>query len=265
MLRQMKKAGIIGGLEFIGSYMTLKFLSENFHVKVPVSKFQSGKTVVNIPGLKANKYLEEFYGDLNDLAQLRKFVCDCNIIIHCGSPVRVNKLNDNPQLFVPEIKGTGPLLKILSDYPHIQKLIFIAPPANIHSNSSANPEHEKIDLNIKKSGAKTRINLQFQKAVFHAKRAQENTWLTLEEKRAEVVFVSPAEVSENSLFSSKESTSTGLKYLFENGINHDPVFKKILQQKKLQTLVNAEDVAEEVFSKVNSTLKMESGSFATAW
>jgi hypothetical protein len=112
--------------------------------------------------------------------------------------------------------------------------------------------------------AKNRINLQFQNAVFHAKRAQENTFRVLEENAFEVVFVSPAEVLGNSLFSSSESTSAGLKYLFENGINHDPVFKKILQQKKLQTLINAEDVAEEVFNKVISIVKTEEEIFATA-
>ena len=260
----MKKAGIIGGLEFIGSYITLKFLSENYQVKVPVSKFQSEKQVVNLPGLKANKYLEEFHGDINDLAQLRKFVCDCNVIIHCGFPLRVNKLNDNSQLFVPEIRGTGSLLKVLGDYPNIQKLLFISPPANINSNPSAYPEHVKEDLNAKSSITKNRINLHFQKAVFHAKKAQENAFMILEEKRFEVVFVSPAEVLGNALFSSRESTSAGLKYLFKNEINHDPLFKKILHQYKLQTLINAEDVADEVFSKVISTVKMETGVFATA-
>jgi dihydroflavonol-4-reductase len=260
----MKKAGIIGGLEFIGSYMTLKFLSENYQVKVPVSKFISEKKVVNIPGLKANQHLEKFHGDLNNLAQLREFVRDCNIIIHCGFPYRLNHLNNNAQLFVPEIRGTGPLLKVLGDYPNIEKLIFISPPEIFNSDSSAIPQPGKENLNTKSSVAKNRINLHFQKAEFHAKRALENAFQAMEEKRFEVVFVSPAEVLGNALFCSKESTSAGLKYLFENEINHDSVFKKILQQKKLHTLVNAEEVADEVFYNVISTVKMESGVFATA-
>lgn len=253
----MKKAGIIGGLEFIGSYMTLKFLSENYQVKVPVSKLKNGKNVINLCGLMSNKYLEEFYGDLNDLSQLRRFVNDCDVIIHCGAPFRVNNLNEKPQLFVPEIKGAGPLLKILSDYPTIQKLIFISPPANIHSGTSAITDDEKNISNTNNSMAKNRISLQFQKAVFHAKRAQQNAFLTLEEKRVEIVFVSPARVINNTLFSSRDSTSAGLKSLFENGINHDSLFKKILQRYKLQTLVNAEDAAEDVFNKVRSDEKPE--------
>ncbi|WP_372950882.1 NAD-dependent epimerase/dehydratase family protein [Mariniphaga sp.] len=260
----MRKAGIIGGLEFIGSYMTLKFLSENYQVKVPVSKFKNGKKILNIPGLSANKYLEEFHGDLNDLSETRKFVSDCDVIIHCGAPFRVNNLNEKPQLFVPEIKGAGPLLKILGDYPNIQKLIFISPPANIHPVTSSITDYEKNDSTTKNSMAKNRINLQFQKAVFHAKKAQENAYQILEEKRFEVIFVSPAEVSGNSMFSTRESTSAGLKYLFENEINHDPVFKRIIQQKKLQTLIKAENVAEEVFSKVNSTVKTEEEIYSTA-
>jgi hypothetical protein len=264
MFRQMRKAGIIGGLEFIGSYMTLKFLSENYQVKVPVSKFKNGKKVLTIPGLSANKYLEEFHGDLNDVFQLRKFVSDCDVIIHCGAPFRVHNLNEKPQLFVPEIKGSGPLLKILGDYPTIQKLIFISPPANVHTGTSAITDYEKNDSDTKNSMVKNRINLQLQKAVFHAKRAQENTFRVLEKNRVEVVFVSPAQVLENSLLSSKESISAGLKKLFENGIDHDPVFKRILQQKKLQTLINAEDVAEEVFNKVISIVKTEEEIYSTA-
>ncbi len=260
----MKKAGIIGGLEFIGSYMTLKFLSENYKVKVPVSKFKNGKKILNIPGLSANKFLEEFYGDLNDLSETRKFVSDCDVIIHCGTPFRVNNLDDDAQLFVPEIRGTGSILKAIGDYPNIQKLIFISPPANINLNSVSYPAPENESLNSKKSAAKDRINLQFQKAVFHAKRAQKNALQTFEDKRFEIIFVSPAEVLGNALISSNLSTSAGLKYLFEKEINHDPVFKRILLQTKLQTLVNAEYAAEEVFSKVNSTVKTAMEIYSTA-
>jgi dihydroflavonol-4-reductase len=260
----MKKAGIIGGLEFIGSYITLKFLSENYQVKVPVSKFKNGKKILNIPGLSANNNMEEFHGDLNDLSETRKFVSDCDVIIHCGTPFRVNNLNDDAKLFVPEIRGTGSLLKVIGDYPNIQKLLFISPPANINLNSASYSAPEKESLNSKKTNVKDRINMQFQKAVFHAKRTQENELQTLDEKRFEVIFVSPAEVLGNALISSKHSTSAGLKYLFEKEINHDPVFKRILQQTKLQTLVNAEYAAEEVFSKVTSTVKTEMEIYSTA-
>ncbi|MGC9354650.1 MAG: NAD-dependent epimerase/dehydratase family protein [Mariniphaga sp.] len=132
----MKKAGIIGGLEFIGSYITLKFLSENYRVKVPVSKFKNGKKILNIPGLSANKYLEEFHGDLSNLSEIRRFVSDCDVIIHCGFPFRLNNMKDNAQLFVPEIRGTGSLLKVLAEFPNIQKLFFISPPADLNSNIS---------------------------------------------------------------------------------------------------------------------------------
>lgn len=259
----MKKAGIIGGLEFIGSYITLKFLSENYYVKVPVSRF-NGSKVLYSSGLKANKYLEEFRGDINDLGQLRLFVSDCNVIIHCGSPYRVSKPGSSLQLFVPQIRGTGPLLKVLEDNHHIQKLFFISPPADLNSSFFPFPGQKHEELNTQISGRK-KVNLHFHKAVFHAKRAQRHTFRVLAEKRVEVVFVSPAEVFDNTLFSSRETTSAGLKYLFENGSHHDPVFKSILQQNQLHTLVNSEDVAENVFSKVSSTVEMETERFSTVW
>jgi nucleoside-diphosphate-sugar epimerase len=252
MFRQMKKAGIIGGLEFIGSYITLKFLSENYQVKVPVSKFQNREKVLTIPGLETNKYFEKFYGDLSDLSEIRKFACDCNVIIHCGSPFSLNQLSSNPQLFVPEIRGTGSLLKVLSEYPNIQKLIIISPPTDLNSSFLPSSQQVKMEPKTPNPIIKNNINLHFQKAEFHAKKAHENALQTLEEKRFEVIFVSPAEVLENTLISNNDATSTGLRYLFENGINHDPVFKGILHQIKLQTLINAEDAAETVFFKVNS-------------
>lgn len=260
----MKKVGIIGGLEFIGSYMTLKFLSENYRVKVPVFNFKTGEKVLNVPGLSVNNYLEEFHGDLNVLSEIRNFVSDCNIIIHCGTPFRLNKGNEEPQLFVPEIRGTGSLLKVLSEFPNIQKLIFISPPATFNLTSTFYPETEKESLNIKKSNAKNRINRQFQKAVYHAKRVQENTLQTLEKISFEVIFVPPAKVLGNTLISSLDSTSPGLKYFFEKEINHDPVFKRILQQIKLKTLVRAENASEEVFNKVNSTVLTEMEFYSTS-
>ncbi len=253
----MRKAGIIGGFEFIGSYMTLKFLSENYRVKVPVTNFKTGEKVLNIPGLLANNYLEEFHGDLHNLSETRKFVSDCDVIIHCGTPFSLNKLNEEPQLFVPEIRGTGSLLKVLNEFPTIQKLIFISPPANFNSTESSYPEPGPECLITKSLNTKSRINLQFQKAEYHAKKAQKKVLQTLEEKRLEVIFVSPANVLGNTLISSKDSTSAGLKYLFKKEINHDPVFKRISQQIKLNTLVQAENAAGVVFDKVNSTVFTE--------
>lgn len=264
MFRQMKKAGIIGGLEFIGSYITLKFLSENYHVKVPVSKYKVGKQVLGIPGISANNYLEKFYGDLNDLFELRKFVSDCDIIIHCGSPARLNQMNEYPQLYVPQISKTGSLLKILDEFPNLQKIIFISPPASMTPNSPLFQERN-VKTDVKNSGVDDGVNLQFRKAEFHARKAQENVFQTFYEKRFEVILVSPAKVAGNALISSNEITSSGLKLLFEKEINHDPVFKRILQQTKLKTLINAEDVAEEVFSKVSSAEITEKEIYSTAW
>jgi dihydroflavonol-4-reductase len=263
MFRQMRKAGIIGGLEFIGSYMTLKFLSENYRVKVPVSNFKTGEKVLNIPGLLANNNLEEFHGDLHELSGIRNFMSDCDAIIHCGAPISLNKRNKEPQLFVPEIRGTGSLLKVLNEFPTIQKLIFISPPANFNSTESSYPTHGQGRLKTKKSDAKNRINLQSQKAVYHAIRVQENVLHALEDKRLEVIFVSPSKVLGNTLVSSRDSTSAGLKYLFEKEINPDPVFKRVLQQIKLKTLIPAENAAEVVFDKVNSTVLTEMEFFPT--
>lgn len=253
----MKKVGIIGGLEFIGSYMTLKFISENYRVKVPVSNFKTRKKVLTVSGLSANNYLEEFYGDLNLLSEIRNFVSDCDTIIHCGTPFCLNKRNEETQLFVPEIRGTGSLLKVISEFPAIQKLIFISPPANVNSTSTFYPITEKNSSNRKKTNAINRINRQHQKAEYHAKKVQENALQTLENKSFEVIFVPPAKVQENTLISSTDPTSPELKCLFEKEINHDPVFRRILQQIKLRKLVHAEVVSEEVFNKVNS--KMPTG------
>lgn len=247
----MKKAGIIGGLEFIGSYITLKFLSENFHVKIPVSNYKNEKKVLLIPGLFANKFLEEFRGDLNDLTEIRKFVHDCDVIIHCGSPFRLNVRNKNSNLFVPEIKGAGPLLKVLSEYPNIQKLFFISPPAELSSRIFPSPETKKAMLNTSGSAA----NVKFRKAIYHANKVQENVFRNFIDHRVEVIFVSPAEVTENTLLSNSNSTSSGLKFIFKHGVNHDVTFKRILQQNKVQTLLNAEDVAEDIFNKVRPVEK----------
>jgi dihydroflavonol-4-reductase len=85
----MKTAGIIGGIEFIGSYITLKFLSEGCQVKVPVSNSPKANVTINIPGLLANENLEICKNNLEEIHQLKEFMQGCNIIVQCGIPVKL--------------------------------------------------------------------------------------------------------------------------------------------------------------------------------
>ena len=54
----MKKAGIIGGSGFIGSYITKRFLEEKFKVKVSTTDISKKEKYQHLKSLKNSTYLE---------------------------------------------------------------------------------------------------------------------------------------------------------------------------------------------------------------
>ena len=107
----MKTAGIIGGMDFLGCDITLKFLSEDFRVKVPVTHSVPFKSRLINTGLSVNVNLEICRTNLDDDFQLKQFVQDCDIIVHCGIPFKLGVTLKGTSLYVPLVKQTWTLLK----------------------------------------------------------------------------------------------------------------------------------------------------------
>ena len=72
----MKKAGIIGGSGFIGSFITKQFLDNGFEVKVSttdISKEEKYRHLMNLKNAD-HLYIEEL--NVEDKAQLKEFVSE---------------------------------------------------------------------------------------------------------------------------------------------------------------------------------------------
>jgi hypothetical protein len=245
----MKKIGILGGAEFIGCYITLKFLAENYLVKVQVSQ---KRKVIGTPffdRISGNNNLEVCKMDLEDGPQLRNFVSECEILIHCGTPLKLGLKNSDIQLYVPVIKNTGKLMKIVSTTPWVKKVIFITSAAVLNPGKQTRREFKR---NISANPTIPETNKQLNRALLHAEKSVCETVNNFSDDFFEVIYISPIEVKNNELSNSRGSTEKGLQYLFKSNIKPDPYFQRILKRKKMDSMGNVNELPERIFRTVQA-------------
>lgn len=235
----MKKAGIIGGSQFIGTFITLKFLSEDFRVKVQVSANKKQQKDTLFQNLKSNQNLEILKTDLTSFSDFQNFIEDCDIIIHCGYPFRLDIKSSDVPIYVPLIKGTNNLLKALQGNTSVSKVIFIT------SAMAMNPFYP---YNSQSAKIKTKeTTLEVQKAKYHADKTVTTMLQNFPPNFFETVYISPVEVKNQLLSNSADSTSSGLQFLFRKKITPDLVFQKLLGKQVIDRLTNIDDLPENVY------------------
>jgi dihydroflavonol-4-reductase len=240
----MRKAGIIGGLEFFGCYITLKFLLEDFLVKALVPRLKDNPLIDF--GLKSHQNIEICHFDPEDELQMSKFINDCEIVIHCGTPMELGIQPNGSPLYIPVIQKMGALLKVLRENTSVSKVFLLTSAAALSFSSdilNLSAEHEKKEIKKNK-----KANPVYKQARFHAEKASHVIYSP--ETRIEIVIVPPVEVKNNSLVNSREATIAGLRFIFGKSIRHDPVFIKILNQKVLHTVASADDLPDWIFSSL---------------
>jgi dihydroflavonol-4-reductase len=241
--------GIIGGLDFLGCDITLRFLADNWQVKVAVFYPEHINSTLIQTSLSGNNNLEICRIDSENSSQLQHFVRDCTVLIHCGIPMKLCEDPEGIPIYVPIIKKTGIIAEIVRKTNSIKKVIFIAAPVMndfedhfCNSMNISTPEKKEGDSQMKYYNAK--------EAWFHANRVIHHIITSFFDTRLEIIFVSPAGIKNNILLNSREITATGLKFLFANKINHDPLFQKIIRLSVINTLVNVNDVPGIIFNLV---------------
>ncbi|SHJ24734.1 hypothetical protein SAMN05444280_11454 [Tangfeifania diversioriginum] len=240
----MKTIGILGGAEFIGCYITLKLLAEDYRVKVQDS--QKRKTIFTpfFDRISGNNNLEICKLDPENPGQLRNFLSGCEILIQCGSPLKLGVENSDTQLYVPVIKNTGMLMKAVSTAPWVKKIIFIS------SAAVFNPGQPKRE--IPGNSTVTENSRHLNKALLHAEKTIFETVNNFSDDFFEVIYISPIEVKNNELSNSRGSTEKGLQYLFKNNIKTDPYFKRILKRKKMDSMGDVDELPERIFRSVQA-------------
>jgi len=238
----MKSAGIIGGSEFIGNYITLKFLAEDYCIKVQVPENEKIKNDSLFKRISANRNLEVCPVELTNSQQITKFIENCEVLIHCGHPFQLDIKSSEIPVFVPFIKNTNVLLNAIQSNRSLKKVIFITS-AMAFNPEYISPGEHGIDpdkkFNLKKS--------TIEKASFHAEKAACNILDSFPEDFFEVVYISPVEVQGNMLTNSIDSTSAGLQFLFRRKITPDMYFVRLLKRQVIDRLTNINELPDKVF------------------
>jgi len=243
----MKTAGIIGGMDFIGCYITLKFLAEDYRVKVPVSSSPKKGSLLNMQSLLANENLEICKTNFEDIHGLKEFMQGCNIIVQCGNPVKLSERESGTPLYIPQIKGTTQLLKAAQQVTSVGKIIFITSPAVYSMPRQVSSSNEN----------RPGKNEAAENARFHADQTIKNLLNGFPDYFFEVILLAPVEMKDNLLYSNSNSISAGLQFLFRNNTDQDPVFQKLFKRNLMQTMVDIQQLPEKVYKTACKKIQVE--------
>ncbi len=245
----MKKVGIIGGSGFIGSYITKQFLQEGYYVKVSTTDVTRREKYEHLLSMKNAKHLEIVQLDVENKIELTEFLQGCEIIIHGGTPAKLEVNDVQKEIFDPTIKGTENLLKTIQQIPGVNKVVFIASVAVYNTNFPLPPEHKTEDDQIDEEMVPfmSEDSIPYAKAKFIANKVVKQFIEENENISFEIVSVSPVGVMGKSLSQRQDSGSTGLQFLLKNKIAPNPFVQMFFDNDIYFAIVDVEMSAEAIY------------------
>jgi dihydroflavonol-4-reductase len=247
----MNTAGIIGGLDFLGCDITLKFLAEDYRVKILEPPSSIKKQPVIRTGLKASDVLQIYSFDFEDHLQLKNFVADCDCLVHCGTPHELDVKVPDGTVYIPVISGTGCLLKALKDSYPVKKVIFLT---SVEAFNFQEPDNVMNPLK-RRNGNHFALKPALEIAHYRSEQIIHKILEGFDKYQLEVMIVSPVIVSNNTLNNNHKSTLAALRYLLRNKINHDIYFQKLIKRNLFETMINVDVLADKVFDCMHSDKK----------
>jgi dihydroflavonol-4-reductase len=245
----MATIGIIGGLDFLGCDLTLKFLSENFRVNVLVLPSAVPGSRLIHTGLVAGENLLIHHFDLENHLQLVKFLVDCDFLLHCGTAYKLPLEPTEGPVYVPLINGTGNLLRAMKKVSSLKKVIFISSVAPAYINE---PNLNKIDTTVN-DALNMSNNKVISKALFHSKRITNNLLEGFNSTNSGLIVVSPVTIKNNMLLNTANATLAGIRFLLRNHIDHDVIFREIIRRIMFKTMVNVNDLPDIIFDSIQKS------------
>jgi nucleoside-diphosphate-sugar epimerase len=245
----MKKVGIIGGSGFIGSYITKQFLDNGFEVKVSstdISKEEKYRHLMNLNNTD-HLYIEEL--NVEDKAQLKEFVSECDIVIHSGTPFQLTITDPEKELFTPTIKGTENFLEVIKQTPSVKKVVLIASVAAWNTNFPLPADGKSFTDTYDETSQKftSESSHPYAQAKFIANQVVEQFIDNNPTLSFEISSVSPVMVMGKSMSDRLDSTSTGLQFLIKNKIAPDEFIQTLYDHDVPFSIVDVNDVAQATF------------------
>ncbi len=249
----MATIGIIGGIDFLGCDITLKFLSENFRVKVLVLPSETNNSPLVQTGLIAGENLLLHHFGMDNHLQLVKFLYDCDYLLHCGTPYALPLAASEEPVYVPLIAGTGHLLRAMKKVTILKKVLFITSVWPAHMNEEELKKNNAL-LNKASKGGNSRV---IREALFHTKSITNNLLEGFNSINAGLIVVSPVVVRNNMLINTVSTTIAGIRYLLRNHIDHDLVFREITRRIMVDTMMNVDLLPDKIFDSIMMSVELE--------
>ena len=245
----MKTIGIIGGSGFIGSYITKKFLSENYKVRVSATDISKKEKYAHLHNLKNSENLEIMPLDVRDKDALKSFAEGCEIIVHGGTPFQLDVDDPQKELFDPTVKGTENFLQIVSQSPDIKKVIFVASVAAYNTNfpMPAGGKNPQDIFTENDPPFFSEESIPYAQAKFIANQTVSDFIKEQPDLNFEITSVSPVAVMGKALSGREDSVSVGLQLLFKNKIMPNDFVKMLFENNMELAMVDVGDVAESIF------------------
>jgi nucleoside-diphosphate-sugar epimerase len=141
----MKKVCITGASGYLASHIIIKLLNENYYVKALTRNKEHfllnyHKCLIPFTNNICNLDILEYNHESTDEKQLINILNDCDVLVHCASPVILEEFKDEVEnvnkIINPAIKYTETILSA-SLLTNITKIIFISSTSAIYDGTKS--------------------------------------------------------------------------------------------------------------------------------
>lgn len=253
----MQKVGIIGGSGYIGSHVTKKFLEEGYKVKVSSTDIDDKGKYEHLLNFPEAENLEVSPLDIEDKKLLESFVKDCEIIIHGGTPFRLEVEDPEKDMFKPTVKGTENFLEVVRQTPSVKKVVFIASVAALNAAfplpaDNRNPDHiysEEDKPFIRDE------HLPYTQAKHYADQTVRSFIKSNPKIEFDIVSVYPTLVVGSPLSKTRKSESVDSQVVFKKNEAPTPLIQMLFDMDVEFAMVDVEDVALAIYKAATKKTK----------
>jgi len=182
-------------------------------------------------------------------------VAGCNIIVHSGTPFKLETENPQTEMFEPTVKGTENFLEAVSAAPTVQKVVFIASIAAHNTHFPLGAEGRDADHLYTKADTPfvSEASNPYAQAKYHADQVVRRFTQEHPNLPFEIVSVSPVIVVGQALSARQDSTSMGMQFLIQNKIAPNDFLQFLYDHDVELAMVDVDDVAEAVFQAATTS------------
>lgn len=253
----MQKVGIIGGSGYIGSHVTKKFLEEGYKVKVSSTDIDDKGKYEHLLNFPESGNLEISPLDIEDKKSVEQFTEDCEILIHGGTPFRLEVEDPEKNMFNPTVKGTENFLEVVSKNSSVKKVVFIASVAAINAAFPL-PADNKDDDHIYSEEDKPFIkdeHLSYTQAKHYADQTVRSFIEKNPDIQFDIVSVYPTLAVGSPLSKTRASESVDSQLVFRKNEAPTPLIQMLLDMDVEFAMVDVEDVALAIYKAATKKTK----------